>query len=192
MKEEVKKVAEMLYAILNQQGINAKKNAILQTLEDFENSISREIKRDLDNYDYDDIEDLKKNANVFIDLKNQIYEERLSNKIECKKSLKRILNVYNYYESKYIRELEYRNSEQRKNYIETILSPLLLISIFFEEKILQNNNILRASIFQKNVLKNNNYSQFVLNIENSLVDINNDSLKIYNDEKLILNSSLLK
>ena len=32
-----------------------------------------------------------------------------------------------------IRELEYRNSEQRKTYIENILSPLILISIFFEE-----------------------------------------------------------
>lgn len=52
--------------------------------------------------------------------------------------------------------------------------------------------MLRASIFQKNILKNNDYSEFVLNIENSLVDINNNSLKIYNEEKLILNSSLLQ
>lgn len=133
MKEEVKKVAGMLNAILNQQGKNVKKNAILQTLEDFENSTLREIKRDFDNDDYDDIEDLTKNVNVYIDLKNQITENRLSNKIECKNSLSRILNVYNYYESKYVRELEYRNSEQRKNYIETILSPILLISLFFEE-----------------------------------------------------------
>lgn len=137
MKEEVKKVAGMLNAILNQQGINVKKNAILQTLEDFENSTLREIKRDFDNDDYDDIEDLTKNANVYIDLKNQINENRLLNKIECKNSLSRILNVYNYYESKYVRELEFRNSEQRKNYIETILSPILLISIFFEEEILK-------------------------------------------------------
>ncbi|MBW4362775.1 hypothetical protein [Flavobacterium taihuense] len=137
MKEEVKKVAGMLNAILNQQGINVKKNAILQTLEDFENSTLREIKRDFDNDDYDDIEDLTKNVNVYIDLKNQINENTLSNKIECKNSLSRILNVYNYYESKYVRELEHRNSEQRKNYIESILSPILLISIFFEEEILK-------------------------------------------------------
>lgn len=137
MKEEVKKIAGMLNAVLNQQGINVKKNAILQTLEDFENSTLREIKRDFDNDDYDDIEDLKKNVNVYIDLKNQISENKLSNKIECKNSLSKILNVYNYYESKYIRELEYRNSEQRKNYIENILSPILLISIFFEEEILK-------------------------------------------------------
>ena len=87
----------------------------------------------MNNNDYDDIEDLKKNLDVFIDLKNQINDNKLSNKIECKESISRILNVYNYYESKYIRELEYRNSEKRQNYIETILSPILLISIFFEE-----------------------------------------------------------
>lgn len=137
MKEEVKKIAGMLNAILNQQGVNVKKNAIIQTLEDFENSTLREIKRDFDNDDYDDIEDLTKNVNVYIDLKNQINENKLSNKIECKNSSSRILNVYKYYESKYVRELEYRNSEQRKNYIETILSPILLISIFFEEEILK-------------------------------------------------------
>lgn len=192
MKEDIKKIAGMLNAILKQQGINARKNAVVQTLDDFENSISREIKRDLDNYDYDDIEDLKKNKNVFVDLKNQINENRLSNKIECKKSFERILDVYNYYENKYVRELEYRNSEQRKNYIETILSPLLVISMYFEEEIVKNNNKLRASIFQKNILKNNDYSQFVLNIENSLVEINNCSIKIYNEEILILNSSLLQ
>ncbi|MEQ3662422.1 MAG: hypothetical protein ABNG98_00435 [Flavobacterium sp.] len=41
-------------AILNQQGFTYKKNAVLQTLEDF------------DNDDYDDIEDMTKNVNVYI------------------------------------------------------------------------------------------------------------------------------
>ena len=133
MTEGVKKIAEMLNSVLNQQGIERKKSMIAEALEEFENSTLREIKRDLNNNDYDDIEDLKKNLDVFIDLKNQINDNKLSNKIECKESISRILNVYNYYESKYIRELEYRNSEKRQNYIETILSPILLISIFFEE-----------------------------------------------------------
>lgn len=33
-----------------------------------------------------------------------------------------------------MRELEFRNSEQRKNYIATIMSPLILISLYFEEE----------------------------------------------------------
>ena len=74
MREEVTKVAKMLNSILNQQGFNYKKNAILQTLEDFESSTLREIKRDFDNDDYDDIEDMTKNVNVYIDLKNLINE----------------------------------------------------------------------------------------------------------------------
>lgn len=52
MREEVTKVAKMLNSILNQQGFNYKKNAILQTLEDFESSTFREIQRDFDNKDY--------------------------------------------------------------------------------------------------------------------------------------------
>ena len=133
MREEVTKVAKMLNAILNQQGITYKKNAILQTLEDFESSTLREIKRDFDNDDYDDIEDMTKNVNVYIDLKNLI-NENSENKTEFQNAYNKIINVYEYYEHKYIRELEFRNSEQRKTYIENILSPLILISIFFEEK----------------------------------------------------------
>jgi hypothetical protein len=45
---------KILNAILNQQGFTYKKNAVLQTLEDF------------DNDDYDDIEDMTKNVNVYI------------------------------------------------------------------------------------------------------------------------------
>ena len=52
MRDEVTKVAKMLNSILNQQGFNYKKNAILQTLEDFESSTFREIQRDFDNKDY--------------------------------------------------------------------------------------------------------------------------------------------
>lgn len=133
MREEVTKVAKMLNAILNQQGITYKKNAILQTLEDFESSTLREIKRDFDNDDYGDIEDMTKNVNVYIDLKNLI-NQNSQNKTEFQNAYNKIINVYEYYERKYIRELEFRNSEQRKTYIENILSPLILISIFFEEK----------------------------------------------------------
>ena len=52
MREEVTTVAKMLNSILKQQGFNYKKNAILQTLEDFESSTFREIQRDFDNKDY--------------------------------------------------------------------------------------------------------------------------------------------
>lgn len=132
MKEEVTKVAKILNTILNQQGFEYKKNAILQTLEDFESSTMREIQRDLDNDDYEDIEDMTKNLNVYIDLKNLI-NENSNDKAEFENAYNKIINTYEYYEQKYIRELEFRNSEQRKNYIETIMSPLILISLYFEE-----------------------------------------------------------
>lgn len=133
MREEVTKVTKMLNSILNQQGVTYKKNVILQTLEDFESSTLKEIQRDFDNNDYDDIEDMSKNVNAYIDLKNLI-NENSNNKTEFQNAYNKVINVYEYYERKYIRELEFRNSEQRKKFIENILSPLILISIYFEEE----------------------------------------------------------
>lgn len=133
MKEEVTKVAKMLNTILNQQGFEYKKNAVLQTLEDFEKSTMNEIQRDFDNDDYEDIEDMTKNVNVYIDLKNLI-KTNSNVADDFKDAFNRIIKVYEYYEKKYIRELEFRNSEQRKKYIENIMSPLILISLYFEEE----------------------------------------------------------
>ena len=53
--------------------------------------------------------------------------------------------------------------------------------------------MLRANIFQKNILKSNKHTTLIESIENLLVDINNNSLKVYdNQEQLILNSTLIK
>jgi hypothetical protein len=133
MKEQVSKIAQMLNSVLNQQGFSTKRNAIFQILEDFESSTVGEIKRDFDNNDFDDLDDLSKNVNVYIDLK-KIINENSNNKIDFQNGFTKIISVYDYYEQKYIRELEFRNGEQRRNYIETILSPLILISLFFEEQ----------------------------------------------------------
>lgn len=133
MKETVTEIAEMLNSILNQKGITYKRESILQTLEDFESSTFREIQRDFDNNDYEDIEDMSKNVNVYIDLKNLI-NKNSKNKADFQNAFNEITIVYEYYQRKYIRELEFRNKEERKTYIENILSPLVLISIYFEEE----------------------------------------------------------
>jgi hypothetical protein len=134
MKQEVTRIAKMLNSILTQQGTEIKINAVQQTLNDFETSTAKEMQRDFDNGDFSDMDDLSENVKTYQELKSQISNLSQFNKSEFKRSENKILKVYDYYESKYIRELEHRNSEQRKNYIETILSPLILISIFFEEK----------------------------------------------------------
>lgn len=134
MKQDVTKIANALNSVLSQQGKEAKRNAIHQTLNDFESSTLQEMQNDFDNNDFSDMDDLSENVKIYQELKKQasnptIYDEQI-----FKDSEKKILKVYDFYEQKYIDELEYRNSEERKNYIETILSPLILISIYFKEK----------------------------------------------------------
>lgn len=134
MKQEVTRIAEILNTILTQKGSEAKKAAIMQTLNDFEISTVQEMQRDFDNNDLSDMDDLSENVRIYQELKEQIINLSQFGYTEFKSSELKILKVYQYYESKYIKELQYRNSEQRKQYIETILSPLILISLFFEEK----------------------------------------------------------
>lgn len=50
--------------------------------------------------------------------------------------------------------------------------------------------MLRASIFQKNILNSNKFSDFVQSFESNLVHIDSSSLKVYNDEQLLFQSSL--
>lgn len=134
MKQDVTKIANVLNSILNQQGKEAKRNAIHQALNDFESSTLQEMQNDFDNNDFSDMDDLSENVKIYQELKKQTSNPTDYNRQTFKESEKKILQVYDFYEKKYINELEYRNSEERKNYIETILSPLILISIYFEEK----------------------------------------------------------
>lgn len=182
-------------SILDQQGFIFKKNAIKQTLEDFENSTFKEIQHDFDNNDYDDIEDLSKNINVYIDLKKLI-NENSNIEFEYQNAYNKTITVYEYYEQKYIHELKFRNDEQRRNYIETILAPLILISLFFEEQKSKinhkENQMFRASIFQKNILSKSDKSDLAESFQNCLVDIDENRLIIYNEGTIILKSDLTK
>lgn len=134
MKQQVTQIAETLNLVLNQQGTEAKQNAIQLTLNDFETSTTGEMQKDFDNNDFSDMDDLANNVKIYQELKQQVINPQTYKLADFENSERKILFVYDYYEEKYIRELEYRNSEERKNYIETILSPLILISIFFKEK----------------------------------------------------------
>lgn len=134
MKQQVTQIAQALNAVLNQQGADAKRNAVQLALNDFQMSTANEMQRDFDNNDFSDMDDLSSNVKIYMELKQQVSNLQSYRKADFEDAEKKILSVYDYYEEKYIRELEYRNSEERKNYIETILSPLILISLFFKEK----------------------------------------------------------
>lgn len=134
MIHDVTRMAKLLDSVVRKQGYEARINAVNQTLNDFETSTVQEIQRDFDNGDFSDIDDLSENLSIYQELQSQISNLTKINKLGFKNSEIKILKVYDYYESKYIRELEYRNSEQRKDYIESILVPLIFIRLFFEER----------------------------------------------------------
>lgn len=131
MREQIIKMTELLETVLNKQGESLKRNTIYQTLMDFKNSTENEIRRDLINDDHSDIEKLSKNVGIYkmlIDL----LETNSIDKSKLRVAQQEIYKVYDFYELKYLLELEYRNQVQRQNYIETILTPLMLINRYFE------------------------------------------------------------
>jgi hypothetical protein len=132
-KDGLKKITSMWTVVLNQQGGNAKENAVLQSLNDFYTSSNRQLQKDIDNNDFDDADDLRSQISVFKELADIINNKRKYQKDDFVAAAKKISDVYLYYGRKYARELEYRNDEQRRNYIETILAPLVFIEGYFED-----------------------------------------------------------
>lgn len=134
MENEIINIASTLLNVLSQQGETAKLNAIKQTLSDFENSTNQEIQRDKANNDYSDLDDLLFNLTIYEKLGQVLSEINSYSKtslIDCERQAQK---VFTYYLEKYKRELEYRNNEERRDYIETILNPLMMVKLFFKEQ----------------------------------------------------------
>ena len=132
-KDGLKKITSMWTVVLSQQGGNAKENAVLQSLNDFYTSSSRQLQKDIDSNDYDDVDDLRNQISVFKELVDIINNKNKYQKGDFVVAAKKISDVYLYYGRKYARELEFRNEEQRRNYIETILAPLVFIEGYFDD-----------------------------------------------------------
>lgn len=133
MKQGVKKITAIWTVVLKPQDEKARENAILQVIQDFYSSSNNELQRDLDNDDYDDVNDLRKNIKIYTVLMNTFKRKATCNKSDLKIASEQMLIIYEYYERKYINEVEHRNEEKRKNYVETILSPLMFVSEYFDE-----------------------------------------------------------
>ena len=52
--------------------------------------------------------------------------------------------------------------------------------------------MLRASIFQKNILSKSDKSEFAESFQNCLVEIDDENIIVYENEKIILKSQLSK
>lgn len=133
MIEEVKNLANLLYSILNNQGSDYKTMSIIQILRDFRNTSTNQMNKDLREGDYSEVDILRSNIKGYINIIDVIEDRFYHSTEDFQNALKESKRIYNYYEQKYIRELNYRNEDQKLKYIEEILSPLMLVNLFLEE-----------------------------------------------------------
>src|SRR5690606_27675830 len=119
IEEQVSKLSGLYHAILAKQGENAVMQNMQQAANDFMVSSNNELQSNLDELSYQESADLGKMISGYaftLETFREI-EKGNKNRESIIKSLESIKNSYKYYETKYIQELEYRNKQQREDYI---------------------------------------------------------------------------
>ena len=129
IKEQVSKLSGLYHAILAKQGENAVMQNMQQAANDFMVSSNNELQSNLDELSYQESADLGKMISGYaftLETFREI-EKGNKNRESIIKSMESIKNSYKHYETKYIQELEYRNKQQREDYINSILLPLMMM-----------------------------------------------------------------
>ena len=136
IKEQVTKLSTLYHTILAQQGNQAVLQNMKQVAEDFMVSTNKELQRDLEELSFQESADLGKMiAGYAFSLETlRAIENGENNSSNITKSSNHIITSFKFYENKYIEELEYRNKEQREEYINSILLPLMMLIDFFKKQ----------------------------------------------------------
>lgn len=136
IEEQVTKLSTLYHTILAQQGNQAVLQNMKQVAEDFMVSTNNELQRDLEELSFQESADLGKMiAGYAFSLETlRAIENGENNSSNITKSSNHIKTSYKFYENKYIEELEYRNKEQREEYINSILLPLMMLIDFFKKQ----------------------------------------------------------
>ena len=136
IKEQVTKLSTLYHTILAQQGNQAVLQNMKQVAEDFMVSTNKELQRDLEELSFQESADLGKMiAGYAFSLETlRAIENGENNSSNITKSSNHIITSFKFYENKYIEELEYRNKEQREDYINSILLPLMMLIDFFKKQ----------------------------------------------------------
>ena len=134
--QQVSKLSSLYHTILAKQGNQAVMQNMQQATEDFMVSTNNELQRDLDELTFQESSDLGKMiAGYAFTLETlRAMEKGQSNNESIIKSLNHINISYKFYENKYIQELDYRNKQQREDYINSILLPLMMLIDFLKKQ----------------------------------------------------------
>lgn len=138
IEELVSKLSLAYHAILAKQGYNAVMQNMQQAAEDFMVSTNNELQRDLDDLSFEESADLGKMivGYAFTLETLRAIEKGNKNYLDINKSLNYIKKSYKFYETKYIQEFDYRNKQQREDYINSILLPLMMLIDFFKKAVI--------------------------------------------------------
>lgn len=136
IEEQVSKLSSLYHIILEEQGEKAVMQNMQQAADDFMVSTNNELQRDLDELSFQESADLGQMiAGYAFTLETlRAMEKRESNPERIMKSLNYIKTSFKFYENKYIQELNYRNKQQREDYINSILLPLMMLIDFLKKQ----------------------------------------------------------
>jgi hypothetical protein len=107
-----------------------------QAAEDFMVSSNNELQNNLDDLSFEESADLGKMIAGYaltLDTFREI-EKGEKNRESISRSINSIKHSYDFYEAKYIQELEYRNKQQREDYINSILLPLMMMIDYLKKQ----------------------------------------------------------
>tara|TARA_R110002049_G_scaffold28213_6_gene97159 strand:- start:1251 stop:1670 length:420 start_codon:yes stop_codon:yes gene_type:complete len=136
IEEQVSKLSTLYHTILAKQGERAVMQNMQQAANDFMVSSNNELQNNLDELSYQESADLGKMiAGYAFTLETfREIENGNKNKERIIKSTESIKRSYKFYETKYVQELEYRNKQQREDYINSILLPLMMMIDYLKKQ----------------------------------------------------------
>lgn len=136
IEEQVSKLSTLYHAILAKQGESVIMQNMQQAANDFMISSNNELQNNLDELSYQESADLGKMiAGYAFTLETfKAIENGNKNRESIIKSTESIKSSYKFYETKYIQELEYRNKQQREDYINSILLPLMMMIDYLKKQ----------------------------------------------------------
>ena len=135
IEEQVSKLSMLYHSVLAKQGSNTVMQNMQQTALEFMISTNNELQNNLDDLSFSESSDLGiMIAGYSFTLETlRSIEKGENNHLKINKSIEHIQHSYYFYEVKYNQELEYRNKQQREDYINSILLPLMMLIDFLNK-----------------------------------------------------------
>ena len=129
IKKQISKLSDAYHAILAKQGKDVVYQQMRQAASDFMINTNNQLQSNLNQLSNEESSELGKMIIGYthtIDVLDDINSNQY-NTTEIAKALQQMAYSYNYYENEFLYQLERGTKEERENYINTILLPLMML-----------------------------------------------------------------